>query len=248
MPALSFVLLKSPAQVDPAAVVSTFTELFPDELPLTHALSSKADVLEFRSGDAVTFVALMSAPVPKGEADEATARSLSSFRKGGFTLPPHLGHLLVTSLGDQTKTADGLARHTQIVAAITKASHAVGVYEGNAGATHDPKFYVSVATDTTYPTMLWNGLSMVRSPDRIEFLSLGMSQLELPDLLFVATPEGGNEALSFFFDLLAYFAGRGTPIPEGETVGRDENEKLTVRYAPSPIDDSVQVARISMID
>ena len=157
MPALSFVLLKSPAQVDPAAVVSTFTQLFPDELPLMHAPSSKADVVEFRSGDAVTFVALMDAPVPGGEADEATVRSLSSFRKGGFTLPPHLGHLLVTSLGDQTKTADGLARHTQLVAAITKASNAVGVYEGSAGATHDPKFYVSVATETTYPTMLWNG-------------------------------------------------------------------------------------------
>ena len=56
MPALSFVLLKSPVQVDPAAVVSTFTELFPDELPLTHAPSSKADVLEFRSGDAVYYL------------------------------------------------------------------------------------------------------------------------------------------------------------------------------------------------
>ncbi|MBE2250802.1 MAG: DUF4261 domain-containing protein [Myxococcus sp.] len=248
MPALSFVLLKSPAQVDPAAVVSTFAALFPDEPALTHAPGDKPDVLELRSGDALTFVALMPAPVPKGEADEATARSLSSFRKGGFTLPPHLGHLLVTTMGEQTKTADGLARHTRVVAAVTKASGAVGVYEGNAGATHDPRFYVDVATDTKYPTMLWNGLSMVRAPDRIEFLSLGMAQLQLPDLLFVATPEGGNAALSFFFDLLAYFAGRGEPIPEGETVGRDEHEKLTVRYAPSPIDEHVEVARISMVD
>lgn len=248
MPALSFVLLKSPVQVDAAAVVSTFAELFPDEPALTHAPGGKPDVLEFASGQITTFVALMPAPVPKGEADEAAARSISSFRKGGFTVPPHLAHLLVTTMGEEMKTAVGLARHTQIVAAVTKVSKAVGVYEGNAGATHEPNFYVGVATDATYPTMLWNGVSMVRTPERLELLSLGMGQLELPDLLLVSPASEGNAALEFFFDLLAYVASRGTRIPAGETVGRDEDEKLTVHYVPSPIDENVEVARVSMVD
>ncbi|MBM4776681.1 MAG: DUF4261 domain-containing protein [Archangiaceae bacterium] len=248
MPALSFVLLKAPVQVDPAAVVSTFAELFPDEPALTHAPGDPNRVLEFASGQIATFVTLMPGPVPKGEADEAAARSISSFRKGGFTVPPHLGHLVVATMGEETKTAVGLARHTQIVAAVTKVSKAVGVYEGNAGATHEPNFYVSVATDTQFPTMLWNGVSMVRTPDRIELLSLGMGQLEIPDLLLVAPASEGNAALGFFFDLLAYVASRGTRIPAGETVGRDEDEKLTVHYVPSPIDENVEVARVSMVD
>ncbi|MDX2008568.1 MAG: DUF4261 domain-containing protein [Myxococcaceae bacterium] len=249
MPALSFVLLRAPAQVDPALVVSTFTALFPDEPPLRfEPPSGDTGVLDFRSGQVSTLVALMEAPVPKGEADEATARSVSSFRRGGFTLPPHLGHLLVTTMGDEMKTAVGLTRHTQVVAAITQASKAVGVYEGNAGATHAPDFYVSVATEATHPTMLWNGVSLVRTPERLELLSLGMGQLELPDLLLVAPAAMGNEALGFFFDLLAYVAQRGTRIPAGETVGRDESEKLTVHYVPSPVDDAVEVARVSMLD
>lgn len=248
MPALSFVLLKNPVQVDPAAVVSTFAELFPDEAPLLHVVSEKDGVLDFRSGAMSTFVALMQAPVPKGEADEAATRSISAFRKGGFTVPPHLGHLLVTTMGEETKTAVALARHTKVVAAVTKASKAVGVYEGNAGATHAPDFYVSVAADATWPTMLWNGVSLVRTSERLELLSLGMGQLDLPDLLLVTPASMGNEALGFFFDLLAYVASRGTRIPEGETVGRDETEKLTVHYVPSPIDEGVEVARVSMLD
>lgn len=248
MPALSFVLLKAPVQVDPSAVVATFAELFPDEPALTHAPGDPDRVLEFASGQIATFVTLMPYPVPKGEADDAAARSISSFRKGGFTVPPHLGHLVVATMGEETKTAVGLARHTQIVAAVTKVSKAVGVYEGNAGATHEPNFYVGVASDATYPTMLWNGVSMARTPERIELLSLGMGQLELPDLLLVAPASEGNAALEFFFDLLAYVASRGTRIPAGETVGRDGAEKLTVHYVPSPIDENVEVARVSMVD
>jgi hypothetical protein len=248
MTALSFVLLDAPVPLDAAAVVRTFSELFPDAVPLIAAVSDKDDVLDLRSGALTTFVALMRAPVPGGEADDAAARSLSSFRKGGFTVPPHTAHLLVTTPGAEMKSVTGLLRHTQVVAAVTKATKAVAVYEGNAGATHDPRFYVGLATDTDLPMMLWNGLSLVRTPDRLELLSLGMGQLDLPDLLLVTPASEGNAALEFFFDLLSYVARRGERITEGETVGRDEHEKLVVHYVPSPIDEGVEVARVSMVD
>lgn len=248
MPALSFVLLKTPQQVDPAAVLAAFAELFPDEPPLTHRPNGKPDVVDFASGEATTYVVLTPGPVPNREADEAASRSVSALRKGGFTVPPHHAHLLVTTLGPATKTADGLARHTRIVAAVTRASGAVAVYEGSAGATHEPNFYVGVAGDVTYPTMLWNGLSLIRTEDQLELLSLGMAQLELPDLLLVTPASEGNAALEFFFDLLAYVASRGEKITEGETVGRDADEKLVVRYVPSPVDEDVEVARVSLVD
>lgn len=248
MPALSFVLLPAAKQLDPAAVIATFSSLFPKEAALALAPGDKTDVLQFASGQVPTFVALMPAPVPNREADDATTFSVSSFRKGGFTLPPHHAHLLITTMGDVTNTAAGLTRHTRIVAAIAKAAGAVGVYEGNAGATHEPNFYVNVAASMSVPTMLWNGLSMLRTEERVELLSLGMGQLELPDLLFVAPAAEGNEALEFFFDLLSYVASRGTRIAEGETVGRDADEKLVVHYVPSPIDEEVEVARISALD
>ncbi len=248
MPALSFVLLKTAQQVDPAAVVATFTTLFPDEPPLAHRPNARPDVLDFESGETSSVVTLLPGPVPNGEADEAASRSLSSFREGGFTVPPHHAHLLVVTLGEDTKSAAGLARHTRLVAAVTRAAEAVAVYEGSAGATHEPDFYVDMVGEATYPSMVWNGLSLLRTGEQVELLSLGMKQLDLPDLLLVAPASEGNAALEFFFDLLAYIAGRGERIAEGHTVGRDADEKLVVHYVPSPIDEDVEVARVSMVD
>ena len=48
------------------------------------------------------------------------------------------------------------------------------------------------------------------------------------------------------FDLLTYLANRGVAIPDGDTVGRSADEKLKVRYVPSPIDESKKVWRVEL--
>jgi hypothetical protein len=248
MPALSFVLLAKAAPVTGPEVVAAWVKTFPTRTPPLVTVGDAKDVVTLSSGGVLTFITLIAGPVPDGEAQQSVAFSVSSFRKGGFTLPAHTAHLLVTTLGEGTGTAEGLSQHTRLVAAVTVASSAVGVYEGGAGATHHPGFYVDVASTTETPTMLWNGVSVDRQEGSIGFLSLGMGQLELPDVLMVATPEEGNALLAFMFDLLAYVATRGEPIGDGETVGRTSDEKLSVRYVPSPRDEGVEIARISMVD
>jgi hypothetical protein len=105
---------------------------------------------EFNTGER-SFVALMPVAVPRGEADQAARFSLSSFRDH-WTLPPHCAHLLVT-LHSPTESPPKvrLSRLTSLLAAVTKVSPAVGVYWGDAGATHDPEFWPtsSVKLSTT---------------------------------------------------------------------------------------------------
>ena len=48
-------------------------------------------------------------------------------------------------------------------------------------------------------------------------------------LLARAQGEPGR-ALETFFDLLAYATGRGKALPDGDTVGRSETERLPVHY------------------
>jgi len=198
--------------------------------------------------DGVTTVAmLMPVPVPNQEAEAAASRSLSAMRAKGFSPAPHVAHLLVASASPTESLVKRLLRHTRVVAALAKASRATGVYEGNAHATHDPAFYVeTVSGGPELPLMLWNGISIVRTADSVEILTLGMAQLELPDLLLVAPSGKGNDVLPFAFDLLSYVISRGSPIPEGETVGRTATEKLPVRYVPSPIDPASRVMRVEL--
>lgn len=71
-----------------------------------------------------------------------------------------------------------------------------------------------------------------------------MKQLELPDLWLIAPKE--SEPLEWFFNLLSYVASEGKAIPDGDTIGRTADEKIPVRYVPSPIDATTRVARIEI--
>jgi len=206
------------------------------------------DTLELDTGGGgYAVVALMPGPVPNQEADEAVRYSVSGLG-GRWKLPPHKAHLVVTAQGTGTPV-ESLDAFTSLVAAVAEAAHAVGVYCGNAGATHDPKFFRELAREHDGPSrlMLWSGVSIAREDDgRFSLLSLGMKQLELPDLLLVAPNGKADEALPMFYDLLAYVVSRGRPLPDGDTVGRTAAEKLPVHYVPSPVDPKVKVWRVEL--
>ena len=201
----------------------------------------------FVPDEIATLLFLHAEPVPNGEAETAAAHSVSALRAGGFTPAAHVAQLIVVSSSSTASHVKRLLHQTRIVAALTKATGATGVYEGNARATHDPEFYVDVVSDSSVlPLMLWTGISLVRKPAATELLTLGMSQLELPDVLLVAPPSEANAALAFVFDLVGYVVERGSAIPAGETVGRTAEEKLEVAYVASPLDPSARVMRVEL--
>src|SRR5262245_43782230 len=252
---LAFILLSKPALPKSDEVVRAFTLFAPREQRLRPGgtqtrTKSEKEILEFEvsSGETV-FVALMSVPVPKGEAEDAVRFSVSAMGTG-WKLPAHKAHLIVSmQSADSSSLTESLSCFTSLLAAVAKASSSVGVYWGNAGATHDPKFFISTAREQGIVPriMIWTGVSVEREPDgRLSLLSLGMEQLKLPDLLLVAPKSTGNDALSTFFDFLGYVAERGKPIPEGDTVGRSPDERLPVKYVPSPIDASKKVWHVEL--
>jgi hypothetical protein len=229
------------------------------------AYAGKGQVLSYRPGkpkkaegavDGIEFdtggggravVALMPVAVPNREADEAVRYSISAMN-GRWKLPPHKAHLVVTGQGNG-KAVDDLGAFTSLVAAVVDVSHAVGVYCGNAGATHDPKFFTETAHEHAIAIRLtlWNGVSIARADDgRLELLSLGMGQLGLPNLLLVVPKGKANDAIPALFDLLADSVSRGAAIPDGDTVGPTEHDRWPVRYVTSPVDPKAKVWRVEM--
>jgi len=252
---LAFVLLSKARLPQPGQVVQEFGSFArPGELiELDESQSSEKTEgqifsLSFNTGE-TSFVTLAPMPVPEREADEAVRFSLSSF-KPDWELPSHCAHLLVTMQGAaEPEPLAQLSRFTALVAAVIKCSPAIGVYWGNAGATHEAEFFLALAQEPhVIPRIvLWSGLSIAREDDgRLSLLSLGMEQLKLPNLLLVAGRASENVAIETLYDMLAYIAERGEPIREGETVGRALGDRWPVRYVPSPIDPDKTVWRVEM--
>jgi hypothetical protein len=251
---LAFVLLKESRFPDAESIVEAFPTFACDGERLTARTSQdgsvETSVLEFEVYPGGTaFVAAVPLEVPNGEADGGAQFSVSAIGTG-WKLPPHKAHLVVTLRhSSHPSPVEAVSRFTSLLAAVAKASDAVGIYWGSARATHDASFFVATAESTQIVPriLLWTGVSIANAPDaRLSLLSLGMHQLDLPDLLLIAPRSAGGEALETFFDLLAYVAERGSALPDGDTVGRNPGERLPVLYVPSPVDANTKVWRVEL--
>jgi hypothetical protein len=239
---LCFVLL---ADIKPLTAVRFEKALkeFPELGAVTWLSSSREGTTGFSVGGINVLAALMPMPVPDGEADGATDRSLSGL-DGSWTLPEHRAHLVVVQQGPKRGDLEELSTFTRVVASVVRATDAVGVYWGEGGATHHPEFVVNIA-HSELPLPVWVGVSVADTSSGKELVSIGMRQLGLPDLL-LTTAKVDGEVFEFFYDLLAYVARRGKKLPEGDAVGRTEKEKLKVRYVPSPLDPQDEVWSVAL--
>jgi hypothetical protein len=250
---LAFVLLAEARFPDAEEIVRSFSSFTPAGHTISlceddEERSGEREIAQFElSSGGAAFVAMVPIAVPEGEADEGARFSVSALGTG-WELPEHSAHLMVTlQTTEGSSVIDELSCFTSLLAAVAEVSGAVGIYWGNAGATHNPELFIDVAREPELAPklLLWTGVSVAREADgRLSLLSLGMQQLNLPNLLLVSSSE--DDPLETFFDLLAYVAQRGEAIPDGDTVGRSARERLKVRYVQSPVDPEAKVWRVEL--
>ncbi|MDP1823297.1 MAG: hypothetical protein Q8L48_08650 [Archangium sp.] len=202
-------------------------------------------------------------PVPNAEADTSAFLSLSAVN-GRWRLARHAAHLALTLEGPMQARPTGLLSRlagdrreasqlerlttfTRVVAAVSKAASAVGVYWAGGPVTHAPDFFHQVAKETLLPLPLWVGVSVTPEPGgRTSLLSFGMQQVSLPDLLLLGPSEDLADTVDFFFSALATIAERNRPPEEGETIARSLLSRPRVRYGPSPVDAAVKVWQLEL--
>jgi hypothetical protein len=247
--AMSFVLLPRNGEPPVEAIERAWSELAAGQPPLRIEGSGSA-ALRIESEGLVTMVGSMPMPIPNGEAERAARHGLPALSSGEVPPLAHAAHWIVFSQGRGLPVAERLLRHNRVIAALVRAAGAVGVYDGAAGAAFDADSYLRVLRDALrqedWPVPLWTGVRVEQKGERLEYLTLGMKQLQLPELLVVAPGKLADDALNFLFVVVEYVARRGREIPAGETVGRSATEKYVVDHVPSPCDAATRVMRIDM--
>lgn len=254
---VAYVLLATPALPTADAIVGAFGDFGGDGDSIRAVTPDRAgpaghratDVeLDLCDGDQAA-VSLVPTPFPNGEADRFVRYSLFAIRNG-FQLPPHDAYLTVSLQGSpDTPPMERVSRFTSLVAAVVRASAAVGVYWPAAGATHEGAFFTRSAASPKrhHRVALWSGLMGTPVADGpLSILSLGMTQLALPDLYLVAPDAQHMQLLTTFYDLLAHLVIRGRPMGDGESIRFTDGRRLTGHYAASPIDPGRQVWRVDI--
>lgn len=255
---LAFVLLPFDEFPSNDAIIAAFEKYSQGHHAISIASDEESDsagtetkdvVLVTVEGVGTAFVALMPRPIPHGEAEAAFSMSMSSFAQDS-RLPEHRAHLVVTLMPSaETDLIEGMMAFTSLLAAVTDAAQGVGVYWGNAGATHTRDFFLLMASEHEIGPriLLWNGVSRAaEGGGKVSFLSHGMNQIALPDLYLTCDARSGGDGLGRVFDLLTYIASRRKAIPAGDTIGATAEEKIRVQYVKSPADPKQIVWKVEM--
>src|SRR5688500_17417255 len=156
---LSCVLLADQQQLNPIAISECHKNLF-HAAALTIETTPNNDFTELRTNaSATTYVAVMPAPVPNGEAESHYRYSLESLLRAP-EIKRHAAHILVITRTESPISVDSLKIHLRNTAAAAKAHQALAVYDGAASATHSADFYLEQVQRDEVPVAVISGISV----------------------------------------------------------------------------------------
>lgn len=182
----------------------------------------------WEEGGMIASVALMSAPVPDGEAERNAATSYM-WPEAVAVTQTHVAHLLVAVLLSGESYVNAGSLMVKIVAACLEQENALGVYAS--GTVFEPEFYreaAEVMKSGEPPILNLVSFGVFRAERGFSVYTCGMKsfgkdEMEIPDS--VAAP---NELRDFLFEITAYVISQDVTLRDGETLGVSEEERIPI--------------------
>lgn len=205
-------------------------------MPAFEDVHETEDGLAFTLGPMNAAIGLVRTPIDWNDL-QAPCETAWWWDEATEQMQAHAAHLLVYTTGDEEKTAASMMRLTQLAAAVTATTPAVGVFWGEGAVVTPPSMFQeeSHGMDAeALPLMLWINFRLFTTDDgRAGFFTLGMHQLGCPELetpVLDATPD---DTFNIAFQVAHHLALNGPVLEEGDTLQVDEGKTLTVRFGPS---------------
>lgn len=142
---------------------------------------------------------------------------------------------------------DAVILQVQAVRSLLLLPEAVGYYSGGVGTTYSKEAYLTI-TDAENPMpAAFIGPVWVRpgEDDTWNAYSIGLPKWGIPDIQVVGSKREPSELFGYLTDIVDYQI-RGGRIRAGETLGRDENEKIMTSWQPSIVDEGQTALQLEM--
>ena len=244
---VAMILRKADSPIDVSALLANVKKTLSAEI--TGNVLQKDGSIVFDVGPDRFVVSEMPAPVPKAEIDAALTNSMLC-RDKQLVATEQKAHVIVgITTKDKTVIANRLLL-TKLCEAVLKTVDSIGVYWGASSQVIDSKVFVEFAkeaTDKQLPMAIWMSLTVETDPnDKTSFYSNGLEDLGYTEVEVINLKMPIVDAYYFLLDFMNYVIVSGDNIRDGDTIGRNAEEKLKVRYLPSELTDRRRVMRIEM--
>jgi hypothetical protein len=245
---IAMIALPEAGWPDSARMAESLARRFSDAPPLVHT-SSQDNSMLFDYGGLKAIVSLMPAPIPWDDLEFPCA-SNPFWPEATDKMQAHTAHFVVVLMGDSTPLSIRI-HLTRLVACILDCHPCTGVYWGESSLVHSPETFLEMAPAATlnagFPASLWINLQLVPNPDRtVSLLTLGMEAFGLMELEVLNSEKEPAEVYSRVGDLAAYLITQGPVIRDGDTIGQDATERITVRHRPSVFPNRSLVYQVQM--
>ncbi|MEM8627302.1 MAG: DUF4261 domain-containing protein [Pseudomonadota bacterium] len=211
------------------------------------------DTLVLKLGEGYGFITHVDAPIPRDEL-QLPIDSAWWWAEAGATIDTHTAHQVVGVFG---QPGDALATRlllTRLLRAAAQVSGAAAVFWSEGGVLRATEDFLLLSSDVSpqaIQSQLWvNALiepdpesPVDRPPEEPALMALtrGLAPFNAADIQTRLAPVSPNQLFDTLHNLATYLIVRREKIADGDTIGHDEGERITVRHQPN-LRDPEQIA------
>lgn len=240
------VALNTPSLPSPAVLTQGFKVLSGISIDLA-SLRSKSGNVVFEIGKDNAAVALMPAAIPWSNLEGPCATAWW-WPDATEKMRYHASHILVALVGNQGDLIQRSINLTYLTAAVAAHVDAAGVFWGGGTLVHDPLDFVEQAKQLSpnyLPWHLWIDFRLEQNDEgSIRLFTTGMKTFNQKEIEIPHSTQLPADIFSFANAIADYVLTSEKTIEDGETVGRSEDEKVRVSYAPSMLDSQITVMQL----
>jgi hypothetical protein len=232
---IAMVMVRNHAPLSVVELQRDFAARWPDLPRPTDGIEEDA-VLSFKVGSADVIVGIMPAPIPWSDLEDPCRTSIF-WRAAAEDLKDHQAHHIVTVSAElmPLELATLLTKATASVVSV--APSALGVYWGSATLVIPRNLFLELAEKVLPlgpPLHIWVDFRVWSREDGTSAgFTSGMAALGLMEFEIGGVPEKPSELHNRLTELAEYVVQNPKSIKDGDTVGRNSQEKIRVRFSKS---------------
>lgn len=212
-------------------------------------LNEEKGIIIFENNDNHYIIARMPVEIPKNDFKSAADYSLL-YKDPKKIVNKQKAHIIISVQSKKGNMIENNLKLIKLVRAVIKSTSSLGVYWGSAAQIIQDDIFLAFTDkidSNNLPIPIWiNICRYIDKNNKINVHSIGLKDLGYPEYEIINLKMKWEDAYYYLLDFANYMITSGDLIKDGDTIGRNENEKLKVRFIKSEITEDKKVMRIDM--